>query len=290
MVRVSFHLGVLILALSSICQGTALAAADAGAGTISNKFQTILASFDQLSWARTRTEHIKEILKGSEEEAVRLCLTGCILAQCPTNYEEYVLSDVQYAVLRIFERETLSELQKLETKHGGLTTNEQFLALCWARQVSSVSSLCWVVDRTIDSDGPLRSFTQEELNEIDRETDSLWPLRPCDAAYNTVKERAKSDQRWQQIAAAKADENDSAEERHRKNREAGRLEFESSAEAIAATDSIDSRNEKLKVFRIWWKENKDLLKWSDKYKGFIVNTKTLETLIPIGSETNKNAK
>jgi hypothetical protein len=150
--------------------------------------------------------------------------------------------------------------------------------------------LCWVVDRTIDSDGPLRSFTQEELNEIDRETDSLWPLRPCDAAYNTVKERAKSDQRWQQIAAAKADENDSAEERHRKNREAGRLEFESSAEAIAATDSIDSRNEKLKVFRIWWKENKDLLKWSDKYKGFIVNTKTLETLIPIGSETNKNAK
>jgi hypothetical protein len=266
MVRVSFHLAVLILALSSISQGTALADDDAGAGTISNKIQTILSSFDKLSWARTRTEHIKEILKGSEEEAVRLCLTGRILAQYPTNYEEYVVADMQSAVLGIFERETLSELQKLETKNGGLTTNEQFVALYWARYVSSVSSLCWVVDRTIDSDGPLRSYTQEELNAIDRETDSLWPLRPCDAAYNTVKERVKSDQGWKQIAAAEVDE------------------------AIKVTDWIDSRNEKLKVFRVWWKENKDLLRWSDKYKGFIVNTKTPETSNPIGSETNKNAK
>jgi hypothetical protein len=231
-----------------------LAETNATSSNMPEEINSRLAKLPYSGRADLKTQQVKDVLAGVETQAVAVAFSR------HTDAGVQILDpnwDIDSVILHAFEKETLKELVKLDARKG-FSVQIQHMILGWAWGVQSKDLLIWLVDHTIDSNVVEQWDIEKYRGESEMDIQGP-PCRPCDTAFDLVHQEVDG----AQIVL-------------------GRV-------PISELDDIAVRDEKLKLLKTWWKENKDFLEWSDKQNKFIINKGTNTVFHPTDSGAGANA-
>jgi hypothetical protein len=229
--------------------------ADLGISAAQNTNETnvsVAARLQQIStmdisfFNESKCRRMQAVLLGIEDTAVAYAFSNYMSKTSSPEMKETCM-----AIMIACETNTFTHLEAITKTKGELSLDLQWTALQWARYVKARDAFLWVIDHTIESNVPQKWPPKEEMEKWPVEMDIHGPpYRPCDLAFDLIYDKVDGAQAL-----------------------LGRV-------PISELDDIAVRDEKLKLCKTWWKQNKDFLEWSDKQNTFIINRDAANPSVP----------